>query len=77
MEQILKKILEVKVLTMNSDKDHIHIYMSIPAKMRVSDVVRTIKSIIGWLLKKKFELYKESILGGETGYGRTDILYQR
>jgi len=63
MEQILEKVPEVKVLTMNHDEDHIHIHISIPPKMRVSDVVRTIKSISGRLLKKKFEYIRKAYWG--------------
>ncbi len=63
MEQILDKVPEVKVLTMNHDEDHIHIHISIPPKMRVSDVVRTIKSISGRLLKKKFEYIRKAYWG--------------
>lgn len=63
MEQILEKVPEVRVLTMNHDEDHIHIHISIPPKMRVSDVVRTIKSISGRLLKKKFEYIRKAYWG--------------
>ncbi len=63
MEQILEKVPEVRVQTMNHDEDHIHIHISIPPKMRVSDVVRTIKSISGRLLKKKFEYIRKAYWG--------------
>jgi putative transposase len=63
MEQILKKSPEVNVLTMNHDKDHIHIQLSIPPKKRVSEVVRTIKAISGRLLKKKFEYIRKAYWG--------------
>ena len=46
---------------MNHDKDHIHIQISIPPKIRISDLVRTIKSISARLLKKRFE-YNEITL---------------
>ena len=65
MGQILEKLPEIKILTMNHDLDHIHIHLSIPPKMRVSDVVRTIKSISGRLLKKKFEYMRKAYWGVE------------
>ena len=47
MKEIREKLPEIIVLTMNHDEDHIHIHLSIPPKMRVSDVVKTVKSISG------------------------------
>ena len=63
MGQVHESLPEVKILTMNHDKDHIHLHLSIPPKMRVSDVVRTIKSISGRLLKKKFEYMRKAYWG--------------
>jgi len=60
---IKESIPEVEILTMNHDVDHIHLHLSIPPKMRVSDVVRTIKSISGRLLKRKFEYMRKSYWG--------------
>jgi putative transposase len=54
---------EVDVLEMNHDKDHIHLLLSIPPKMRVSDVVRRIKSVTGRLLKQKFEYMRKAYWG--------------
>ncbi|WVX67420.1 IS200/IS605 family transposase domain protein [Candidatus Bealeia paramacronuclearis] len=54
---------EVIILTMNYDKDHIHLHLSIPPKIRVSDAVRTIKSMSGRLLKKKFEYMRKAYWG--------------
>ena len=50
-------------MTMNHDEDHIHLHLSILPKMRVSDVVRTIKSISGRLLKRKFEYMRKAYWG--------------
>ena len=65
MKQVSDSLPEIQFLTMNHDKDHIHIHLSIPPKMRVSDVVRTIKSISGRLLKKKFEHMRKAYWGVE------------
>ena len=61
--QVKESLPEVKYLTVNHDTDHIHMRLSIPPKMRVSDVVRTIKSITGRLLKKKFEHMRKAYWG--------------
>ena len=63
MGQVHESLPEVKIVTMNHDKDHIHLHLSIPPKMRVSDVVRTIKSISGRLLKKKVEYMRKAYWG--------------
>ncbi|WP_331256486.1 IS200/IS605 family transposase [Candidatus Bealeia paramacronuclearis] len=63
MNQIREKMPEVIILTMNYDKDHIHLHLSIPPKIRVSDAVRTIKSMSGRLLKKKFEYMRKAYWG--------------
>ena len=54
---------EVEMLEVNHDEDHIHLLLSIPPKMSVSDVVRRIKSITGRLLKKKFEYMRKAYWG--------------
>ena len=54
---------EVDVLEMNHDRDHIHLLLSIPPKMRVSDVVQRIKSVTGRLLKQKFEYMRKAYWG--------------
>jgi putative transposase len=63
MKEISEKMPEIIILTMNHDKDHIHLHLSIPPKIRVSDAVRTIKSISGRLLKKKFEYMRKAYWG--------------
>jgi len=66
--EVMKGVLiegmpEVEMLEVNHDEDHIHMLLSIPPKMRVSDVVMRIKSITGRLLKKKFEYMKKAYWG--------------
>ncbi|WP_395476676.1 IS200/IS605 family transposase [Rickettsia endosymbiont of Pantilius tunicatus] len=63
LKQVWGNIPEIKLLTINHDIDHIHMHLSIPPKVRVSDVVRTIKSITGRLLKKKFEYIRKAYWG--------------
>lgn len=40
---------------MQHDKDHIHLHISIPPKLKVCDIVRTIESNSARLMKRKFE----------------------
>jgi len=54
---------EVEMLEVNHDEDHIHLLLSIPPKMSVSDVVRRIKSTTGRLLKRKFEYMRKAYWG--------------
>jgi len=56
----------VEILSMNHDKDHIHILVSIPPKFRVSDVVRYIKSQSGRLMKRRY-LYMRKAYYGRDG----------
>lgn len=68
-KELLKKIHddlpEVRILEMNHDKDHIHLLLSIPPKMRVSDVVRYIKSQTGRLMKRRFEYMRKAYYGSD------------
>jgi putative transposase len=65
LKQVKEIIPEVIFLSLNQDKDHIHFHVSIPPKMRVSDVVRTLKSVTGRLMKKKFEYIKKAYWGSD------------
>jgi len=54
---------EVEILEINHDVDHVHLLLSIPPKMRVSDVVRTFKSHTGRLMKKTFDYMRKAYWG--------------
>ena len=49
---------EIKILEANTDVDHLHILVSIPPKIAVSDVVRLIKSNTGKALRKRYDFLK-------------------
>ena len=68
--EVMKGVLrdgmpEVILIESNHDIDHIHLLLSIPPKMRVSDAVRRIKSVTGRLLKKKFGYMRDAYWGVE------------
>ena len=65
MGQVKESLPELRFLTMNHDVDHIHLHLSISPKIRVSDAVRTIKSISGRLMKKKFEYMRKAYWGSD------------
>ena len=65
MKKVKEVHPEIMILTMNHDEDHIHLHLSIPSKIRVSDAVRTIKSVSGRLMKKKFDDMRKAYWGAE------------
>ena len=49
-----KQMPEIEIVEVNTDKDHIHILLSIPPKMSISDVVKSIKAKTGLYMRRKF-----------------------
>jgi len=49
-----RQIPEIEIIEVNTDKDHMHILLSIPPKMSVSDVVKSIKAKTGLYMRRKF-----------------------
>jgi len=49
-----RQIPEMEIIEVNTDKDHIHILLSIPPKMSVSEVVKSIKAKTGLYMRRKF-----------------------
>lgn len=65
LAEVRKYYPEIEYRIVNQDKDHVHLLISIPPKMKVSDTVRIIKSNTSRELKQKFPFLKEL-------YRRTD-----
>ena len=63
--EIRKYYPDIEVSEVNHDKDHIHLLISIPPKMRVCDVVRIIKSNTGKALRQKFKFLEKVYYGVE------------
>ena len=57
---------EITIEENNHDSDHVHLLVSIPPKMSVSDVVRIIKCNTAKKMKDKFE-YLQEIYYGDDG----------
>ena len=63
LTEIRKYYPEIYFETVNHDQDHVHLLVSIPPKMSVSSVVRTIKSNTSRELKQKFPIFKKLYWG--------------
>ena len=74
MEEYLKKRIkdvtkyypEIQILEANTDKDHMHVLVSIPPKMAVSFAVNIIKSNTGRDMRKKFP-FLDKVYWGDDG----------
>ena len=62
-----KKISElypkIQFIEVNHDKDHVHMLISVAPSISVGEAVRTIKSISGRELKRKFEYMQKAYWG--------------
>lgn len=57
---------EIAVREVNHDKDHVHLLLSIPPKMSVSEAVGIIKANTGKALREKFK-FLEKVYYGVSG----------
>ena len=64
MKTIHRRHPEIEVFEANTDKDHIHLLVSIAPKLSVSDAVRIIKSNTARMMVKKFPFIKQ-VYNGE------------
>ena len=49
-----KQSPEIEIIEVNSDVDHVHILLSIPPKISVSEVVKMVKAKTGLAMRRKF-----------------------
>jgi putative transposase len=45
---------EIEIIEVNTDKDHMHVLLSIPPKISISEVVKAIKAKTGLYMRRKF-----------------------
>ena len=57
---------EIIIKTINTDKDHIHLLVSIPSTKSVGMVVRTLKSVTAVALKNEFPYLKKVYWGTDS-----------
>jgi len=50
------RILEVEIIEVNTDSDHVHILLSIPPRISISDVVKILKAKTSLSMRNKFPL---------------------
>ena len=75
MQDYLKRIVhdithyhpDVKVLEANTDRDHMHLLLSIPPRYAVSDVVRLLKSNTGRAMRLRFPWLGKRVYYGTDG----------
>ena len=64
MTTIHRRHPEIEVLEVNTDKDHIHLLVSIAPKVAVSDAVRILKANTARMMVKRFPFIKQ-VYNGE------------
>ena len=63
LKEINKYYPEIEFKSVNHDKDHVHIMVSVPPKMSISKVVGIIKANTSKGMKQKFEFLKDVYWG--------------
>jgi len=66
IQEISKHYPEIRLFEANTDEDHIHLLVSIPPKISVSQCVNILKSNTGRMMRKKFRFLDE-VYWGEDG----------
>ena len=65
VRQVSKFHPEIKIVEVNTNIDHMHMMISIPPKMSVSDAVRLIKTNTGKAMRERFPFLKKVYWGVE------------
>ena len=66
MKTIQRRHPEIEIFEVNTDKDHIHLLVSIAPKMAVSEAVRILKANTARMMTAKFPFLKQ-VYNGEMG----------
>ena len=61
-----KQIPEIEIDVVNTDDDHVHILLSVPPKLSVSDVVKILKAKTGLRMREKFP-FLDKVYWGQEG----------
>lgn len=64
IREISRYYPEIYLIEVNTDIDHVHLLISIPPKMSVSQVVNIIKSNIGKAMREKYDFLRYVYFGG-------------
>jgi len=71
MKSIERRHPEIKVYEVNTDKDHIHLLVSVAPKMSISEAVRIIKCNTARSMVKKFKFLEKVYFDGDSGIWST------
>ncbi len=63
LKEVSKHYPLIKIIEVNHDRDHVHLFVSVPPSLSVGSVVRIIKSNLSRRLKQKFSFLKEVYWG--------------
>ena len=63
LQEVNEYYPDLEILEVNTDEDHVHLLVSIPPKMAVSQAVRIIKSNTGRALRRKFPFLQKLYWG--------------
>ena len=66
LKEIGKHYPEIRLIEVNTDADHMHLLVSIPPKISVSQAVNIIKSNTGRAMRKRFR-FLDKVYWGEDG----------
>mgnify|MGYP001577845739 FL=1 len=63
LHNITKKFPDVEILESNTDKDHVHLLLSIPPKYSISEIVQYLKGRSAHDMRKKFPFLNKAYYG--------------
>ena len=66
MVGISRQLPEIEIIEVNTDKDHVHMLLSIPPKFSISEVVKEVKAKTGLLMRRKFP-FLDKVYWGKGG----------
>ena len=66
MVGIGRQLPEIEIIEVNTDKDHVHMLLSIPPKFSISEVVKEVKAKTGLLMRRKFP-FLDKVYWGKGG----------
>ena len=61
-----KQTPEIEIVEVNTDSDHVHVLLSIPPKMAISEVVKMLKAKTGLRMRRKFP-FIDNVYWGRNG----------
>ena len=66
MVGIGRQLPEIEIIEVNTDKDHVHMLLSIPPKFSISEVVKELKAKTGLRMRRKFP-FLDKVYWGKGG----------